>query len=90
MNSQERILQQPRTTLEAMRAERKRLGEMKRKSRQKMAAVTSHLFQQEKASADRLGTLFNLIQSGMAIYQGMRMGASFISALRSNLGKKAI
>ncbi|MBO4906481.1 MAG: hypothetical protein J5486_05545 [Bacteroidaceae bacterium] len=89
MNSQQRILLQPRTTLEAMRAERQRLNGIKRQSRRRIADTSKRLFHQQKATTDRLGTFLNVLQTGMAIYQGVRMGASFIEALRTSIGKKA-
>jgi len=88
MNSQQRILLQPRTTLEAMRAERQRLDSIKQQSRRRMGDISKRLFKKQKASTDRLGTFLNMLQTGMAIYQGVRMGASFIEALRTSIGKK--
>ncbi len=88
MNSQQRILLQPRTTLEAMRAERERLNALKQLSRQRMTATVQSITRKEKAPADRLGTWMNIVQNGLAVYQGMRMGASFIAALRKSFGRK--
>lgn len=89
MNSQDRILLQPRTTLEAMRAERERLQLLKQQSQQRMNKVTQSLFKKEKSTYDRWGAVSKVVESGLAIYQGARMGASFITALRNTFGRKS-
>ena len=88
MNSQQLMFLQPRTTLEAMRLERQRLDAEKQKSKARMNKSVQQLLKRPNSSTDRFGSFMNLAQNALAIYQGIRMGASFITAVRRSFGHK--
>lgn len=72
----------------ALKAEKEKVRKQLRLSRNRMSGTMHEVFGPVPATTNKVQGISRLVSNGMAIYEGLRIGASFIRATRSLFGGK--
>lgn len=74
--------------LAAIRLSKQQINKDLRASRERMADILHEMTAPMPRATNKVQGIGQLVSNGMAIYEGLRIGLSIISAIRSLFGKR--
>ena len=87
MNKADRIAGQI-DALQALREDKARILRQLHEAGAEIGHTTNDIFKPLPQAENRIFTFSNLVSNGLAVYQGIRMGSSFVHAVLSLFRKK--